>query len=34
MPAGLRRILWFVALYAGGVVAITLVGLAIRAAIL
>lgn len=33
MPAGLRRLLWFLALYAAGVAAITVVGLAIRAMI-
>lgn len=34
MPAGLRRALWFVVLYAAGVAALSLVALAIRAAIL
>ncbi len=34
MPAGLRKVLWFVALYVAGVLALTLVGLAIRAMIL
>ncbi len=34
MPAGLRRALWFVALYAGGVAALAVVALAIRAMIL
>ncbi len=33
MPACLRRLLWFAALYAAGVAAITVVGLAIRAMI-
>jgi hypothetical protein len=31
MPARLRRLLWFVGLWAAGVGAVTLVGLAIRA---
>lgn len=34
MPAGLRRALWFVTLYAGGVAAVALIALAIRAMIL
>jgi hypothetical protein len=34
MPEALRRLLWFAALWAGGVAAVTLVAYAIRAMIL
>jgi hypothetical protein len=34
MPETLRRLLWFAALWACGVLALTIVGLAIRAMIL
>ncbi len=34
MPEGLRRVLWFVALWAAGVAAVAVVGLAIRAVLL
>jgi hypothetical protein len=34
MTETLRRLLWFAALWAGGVLALTIVGLAIRAMIL
>ncbi len=34
MPEGLRRILWFVVLWAGGVAALGVIALAIRAMIM